>query len=390
VANQRRYSPQRSPNLLIQRLRLLCRYYVGITALLLVMAATLAGWIIWYDTKKSNQLAVGAAERMIQAAGDDITNRIKLLYDPMYAIVGIASLVPEVSSPAIRDDPRALSLTLQVLRIYPQIISFYLGFDSGEFFMLTHIAGENSAALRDTLHAPESAVFANEIISADAGGDRKTRWAFLSEDGSVVGRLDSVAAEFDPRQSPWYSAAKRSGVVEQSAVYIFAPSGEPGFTLSHRFNGDAPGVMGADLAAIDLARFLRDQQITATSTAFIFTKTSEVIALSDAGRIAKAVHSDRKMLVMPPKIDHLNDPVIAGVVTAYEAGRTSGTRSYHIAGRTWVGRILEIPARYGRTSFSQSWCPSTKSRSRLTMSAIRPFSTRLPFSFWHCRSMSHW
>jgi hypothetical protein len=30
--------------------------------------------------------------------------------------------------------------------------------------------------VRDALHAPQDAVFANEIITADSGGDRKTRW----------------------------------------------------------------------------------------------------------------------------------------------------------------------------------------------------------------------
>jgi adenylate cyclase len=88
---------------------------------------------------------------------------------------------------------------------------------------------------------------------------------FLAEDGTVIGRREG--AEFDPRQRPWYDAAKRSDVVERSDLYIFATSGEPGFTLSRSFNGPTPGVMGADLAAIDLARFLRDQRITATSTA---------------------------------------------------------------------------------------------------------------------------
>jgi hypothetical protein len=38
--------------------------------------------------------------------------------------------------------------------------------------------------------------------------------------------------------------------------------------------GMTPGVMGADLAAVDLGRFLREQRITETSTAFIFTKTA--------------------------------------------------------------------------------------------------------------------
>ena len=106
--------------------------------------------------------------------------------------------------------------------------------------------------------------------------------------------------------------------------------------------------MGADLAASDLARFLRDQHITPSSTAFIFTKTGEVIALPDVARIAQAVHSDGQMLVAPPKIGYLNDPVIAGLVAAYEDGHMSGTRFYDVAGRTWVGHVLDIPPRYGR------------------------------------------
>ena len=171
---------------------------------------------------------------------------------------------------------------------------------------------------------------------------------FLREDGTVVGRRDPVPADFDPRQRPWYDAAKRSDAVERSDLYVFATSGEAGFSLSHSFTGSPAGVIGADLAAIDLARFLRDQRITPTSTAFIFTKTGEVIALPDAERIVKAVHSDGQTMVTPPKIGYLDDPTIAGLVAAYEDGRMSGTRFYDVAGRTYAGHVLDIAPRYGR------------------------------------------
>ncbi|HEX4616642.1 MAG TPA: hypothetical protein VH230_12090 [Stellaceae bacterium] len=348
MTDPQRYSPRRPASSDAERSRPLWQYYVGITALLLVIVVALAGGIIWYNSKKANQLAIAATERMMLEADENVSNRIKLLYDPMYAIVGIASLVPQLISPAIKEDPYATSLLMRVLRIYPQILSLYVGFDNGEFFMVTHIAGENSAKLRDELHAPAEAAFANEIISADTAGGRKTRWVFLSEDGTVVGRLDPAPAEFDPRPRPWYDSAKRSDAVEQSTLYIFATSGEPGVTLSRSFTGQIPGVMGADLAEIDLARFLRDQQITPTSTAFIFTKAGEVIALPDAARFAKALHPDGRMRVTLPKIGDLNDPLIAGLVAAYEDGHMSGTRFYDVAGRTWVGHVLDIPPRYGR------------------------------------------
>ena len=348
MTDQQRYSQHRPINPRVTRSSPLWHTYVGITGLLLVIVVALVGGIIWYNSAKSNQLAIAAAERLMQEAGEDISDRIKLLYDPMYAIVGIASQVPELTSRTIKDDPHAMSLTLRVLRIYPQILSLYVGFDDGDFFMVTHIAGGNSTELRAALHAPEAAAFANEIVSVGADGERSTQWIFLAEDGGIVGRRDPAPADFDPRQRPWYDLAKRSEAVERSDLYIFATSGEPGFTLSRSFKGANPGLMGADLAAIDLAHYLRDQRITATSTAFIFTKTGEVIALPDASRIANAIRADGQMLVMPPKIGYLNDPIIAGLVAAYEDGRMSGTRIYDVAGRTYVGRVVEILPRFGR------------------------------------------
>jgi adenylate cyclase len=348
VTDQHRYPHQRPASSRTTRARPLWHTYVGITALLLVIVVALTGGIIWYNTKKSDQLARAVTQRMMLGASEDITNRIKLLYDPMYAIVGISALVPVLTAPTIADDQAALSLILRALRIYPQILSFYVGFDNGDFFMVTHIAGENAAALRGALRAPETAVFANEIITKAPGGERNTRWLFLAEDGTVAGRRDAVPAEFDPRQRPWYDAAKHSDSVEQSALYIFASSGAAGFTLSHSFTGQMPGVIGADLAAIDLARFLRDQRITPSSTAFIFTKTGEVIAVPDTARVAKAVESSDQMLVMPPKIGYLNDPTIAGLVAAYEDGRMSGTRTYDVGGRSYIGRVVDIPPRFGR------------------------------------------
>jgi adenylate cyclase len=321
--------------------------YFGITGLLLFILVALAGGITWYNSMKSSELAIAAAHRLMQETDGKIRDRIKLLYDPMYAIVGIASLVPGLTTPAIKDDPSAMALMLRALRIYPQILSLYVGFDDGEFFMVTHIAGEKSAALRKALQAPPEAVFANEIITADPSGQRSPRWVFLGDDGVVVGRRDQ-APPFDPRQRSWYTAAKHSNVVEHSDLYIFASSGEPGFTLSRSFGGTTPGVMGADLAAVDLANFLREQRITRGSTAFIFTKTGRVVALPDQNVIAKALRADGQSMAAPPKIADLHDPVIAGLVDAYRSGQMAGTRTYDVAGRSYIGRVVEIPPRYGR------------------------------------------
>jgi adenylate cyclase len=327
--------------------------YLWITGLLLLILIALAGGIIWYNSSKSNELALAATKRLMKEAEHKIIERIKLLYDPMYAIVGIASLVPELTSPEIGRDARARQLMLRALRFYPQIQSLYVGFDNGDFHMVTHIVGDKSTALRKALDAPSDAVFAVEVITGAAGGGRQAQWSFLSEDGAAVGRRDPIPATFDPRRRPWYDAARRSDVVEESDLYIFASSGEPGFTLSRSFNGPTPGVMGADLAAIDLADFLRGQKITESSTAFIFTGKGAVVAAPNLSLpnlsllTAKPSHIERTMAMLP-KIAELNDPVIAGLIAAYRNGEMAGTRIYNVAGRPFIGRVVAIPPRYGR------------------------------------------
>jgi adenylate cyclase len=348
VIKQRSYSPYEPASSGAERPRPAWRTYFGITSLLLVLVITLAGGIIWYNSKKSNELAIAAAERMMEEAGENVVSHVKLLYDPIYAVVRIGSRVPELTSPAISEDPRATSLILRELRSYPQLLSIFVGFDNGDFFMVTHIAGDNSTAVRDALHAPQDAVFANEIITADPGGDRKTRWVYLAENGDVVGHADPVTAEFDPRQRPWYSAAKHSETVELSNLYMFATSGEPGFTVSRSFGKETPGVIGAALATADLARFLREQRITPASAAYIFTKKGEVIASPGLARITKEIRQVGQTSVALPRVGDLDDPVIARLAASYEDGRMSGSRVFDVGDRAYIGRVIEIPPHFGR------------------------------------------
>jgi len=116
--------------------------YLGITALLVLIVVVLAGGIIWYNLRKSTELMVAAAERQMAETGEKISDRVKLLYDPLYAIVGIASQVPEINAPLGDNGRPSMTMLLRVLRFYPQILSLYVGLDNGDYFGVTRIAGE--------------------------------------------------------------------------------------------------------------------------------------------------------------------------------------------------------------------------------------------------------
>src|SRR5215468_5510219 len=125
--------------------------YLGITLLLVLLVLALAGGIIWYNLRKSTDLMVAGAERQMVETGDKILDRIKLLYDPMYAIVGIASQAPDMKALAADNGRPGMTMLLRMLRFYPQILALYVGFDDGDLFSVHHIVGESRVRFRSLI-----------------------------------------------------------------------------------------------------------------------------------------------------------------------------------------------------------------------------------------------
>ena len=93
--------------------------YLGITAILVLIVVALAGGIIWYNLRKSTDLMVGAAERQMIERDAMISDRIRLLYDPLYAIVGIASQVPEMKAPINENGHIGMPMLLRTATVLP-------------------------------------------------------------------------------------------------------------------------------------------------------------------------------------------------------------------------------------------------------------------------------
>src|SRR3954453_22132765 len=180
----------------------------------------------------------------------------------------------------------------------------------------TRITGDAGKSLRARLGTPQDAVFANQIISADADDNLKARWIFMADDGRVIEQRGTVL-DFDPRLRSWYKAAKRSEAVELSEPYVFASSNSPGVTLSRSFTETVAGAIGADLSMIDLAQYLREQNITQTSISFIFTTTDDIIVSPDT-TIADTAASKNQIAAAPAKITDTQNPVMKSLVDAYK------------------------------------------------------------------------
>jgi adenylate cyclase len=324
---------------------------IGIAALLVFIVVGLVGGIIWYNFEKSASLTVDTAERLLAASSDDAVHRIELFYEPVLAIVALASRVPQISEMTTRERDDRAALVITGLRRYPQLFSLYVGYDNGDFDMVTRVDGEERSAARKTLGAPDTAFFAHEVIRADSNGQRRTVWTFLDENGASIGEQAAVEAAYDPRVRQWYRLAHDDDKVHRSDPYIFASSQEIGITLSRKLDGASQGVFGADLAVREVSNFFAQRKISDSSEAFLFNDRGEVIAFPDGSKIQRAVKNEQESTLVPTTIASLGDPVISALYERVQKQADERMMRLDVEGRTYLSRIVPIMRKVGEADY---------------------------------------
>jgi hypothetical protein len=96
-----------------------------------------------------------------------------------------------------------------------------------------------------------------------------------------------------------------------------------------------------------LSDFLGEQRITPGSLSFIFTRSGGIVAYPDQARVTALLEHSDQATPRLAQLSELKDPVATGVFAAYRESSGSGNFVYDVAGRNYIGRVVEIPARYG-------------------------------------------
>lgn len=324
---------------------------VAIAALLVLIVVGLVGGIIWYNFEKSASLTVDTAERLMAESSDDTVHRIQLFYEPVLAIVALASRVPQISEMTPRERDDRLALIIAGLRHYPQLFSLYVGYDNGDFDMVTRVDGQGRSDARKTLGAPDAAVFAHETIRVGSDGVRRASWSFLDDSGAQIGQQPAADAGFDPRLRQWYRLAHDDDKVHRSDPYIFASSQEIGITLSRKLDGASSGVFGADLAVREVSRFLAEKKISSSSQTFLFNIHGEIIAYPDDSKIQRAIKNEQESTLVPTTIASLGDPVIAALYEAMQKQGDERMLRLDVNGRAYLSRVVPIMRQLGEADY---------------------------------------
>jgi adenylate cyclase len=325
------------------------RGYVAIAAVMIVTVVGLLGGIVWYNFDKTRALTIMAAERLLAETGDKTMNRLRLFYDPVIAIVALASRVPQISTVDAGGAPQRPTMMMTGLRRYPQIFSLYVGFGDGSFEMVTRVSGDARAEARKQIGAPDEAVFAHELVEVGPDGVHRASWSFLAEDGKVIDSRAAAETAYDPRQRQWYGLAHDNDEIHHTEPYLFAASQEIGITLSRRLEGPKPGVFGADLSLREASSFLAEQKVTPSSLVFLFNEQGEVVVYPDETKIRREVKDPPTSTIAPTKIADLDNPAALALFEQYKSHAEEPVWIMEAGGQPYLARVVAFTDLFDRS-----------------------------------------
>jgi adenylate cyclase len=268
----------------------------------------------------------------------------------------------------IRQLNSLLSQYLEEMQVNPLLANAVLGDESGNFFMAKRMpdGSISSQYLVRKVTSPACAMTearARELVEAG-----QTEWAarmlapcietvWLHRDaaGSVQRRVKDPLATLDPRDQPWYRAAKTTGKLAWTEVYPVNAEGDPGIAAAVPvYSGDRLlGVIGLSIALKDLSLFLHDLRIGQHGRAFIATTRGELVAYPDLDQLM----SGEGEAARPNSLGQVSDPATAAAWAALrkELKTREGepaslvervTLSFEASGRRYLAVFAPFPARY--------------------------------------------
>jgi HD-GYP domain-containing protein (c-di-GMP phosphodiesterase class II)/HAMP domain-containing protein len=240
-------------------------------------------------------------------------------------------------APNLADRMESVGYLASALEHSPSLSALYIGYDSGDFFLLRPL--RDNAAVRAQFKAPANAAYLVQSIERGAGASLRGAYVFLDNTLATVERREVPDYVFDPRTRGWYQQALATSQQVKTAPYVFFSTGEAGVTFARRVDG-GDAVVGADLTLRDLSRTLQEEKLTSSSELVLFNSDGVVLAYDKPERIAldRGKRSDPRLA----RVSELGSPVLSRMM-AMPRAETGTTRvALDVAGQKWQGTVSRL------------------------------------------------
>lgn len=309
------------------RLKIPLYAYIGSLFLAVLLIGVSA--IILVEYRQTKAIALSDASTLFQHIGEETHGAVKLTYDRAILVTDLLSSGRLVAAGTLDERLKSLPFVLETLRADPALAAIYVGYTTGEFFLVRRM---NAAGILAMTHvtAPEATAFLVQIRAPGAAGALEGTVRFFAIDGTALGGVPAPDYDFDPRTRPWYEAAQRDAGVQVVSPYVFYSTREIGATFARRA-ADGGAVAAVDVTLDALTGVLRGVRPSAATDLVLVNGAGEILA-DAAGPLSVAV--DPSGAARLPRVTDLNRPVLTALTETALAGNL-GMRTLSIGGEPW-------------------------------------------------------
>ncbi len=319
--------------------RLKIPLYVYLGSLFLGLLVVGVGAIVLVEYRQTKEIALADASRLFQHIGEETRGAVDVIYDSAMLTADLLSSTRLVDATTLDERVKSMPFVLETLRADPALAAVYVGYATGEFFLVRPMDAQHIEAMTHLAAPPGTAYLVQSRARNDAGVIEGSV-LFFSGGGWPLGQLPAPDYNFDPRTRPWYQAAQGHRDIQTVAPYVFYSTKEVGATFARR-SADGKVVAAVDVTLDAVADTLRRVRPSDTSEITIVNGAGEMLA-DAAGPLLFNV--DPAGSARLPHAEDVGRPVLAALAKAARDGKL-GNHTLTVGGVPWRSYLsrFELP-----------------------------------------------
>ncbi|NQW85385.1 MAG: hypothetical protein HQ450_15700 [Alcaligenaceae bacterium] len=320
------------------------RIKLPFSILLILLIALVAGALSLLGHRMALQANDVAAMQRTLSVSAETLNSIEQLLSSARLVTRLTSRSTLSQQEDLDERLSQLGFIKQALRDSPSISSMFIGYATGDFFMVRVVRDQqHSIALKihpDTRFIVQSIEHTDIEYSAPGSIKANVRGRFIYFDEELKQISQSYrpdyAKDYDPRVRDWYKNAFRGTELMTSPPYVFFSDRTLGQTMSIK-TADGLAVIGADIGLSVLKDILKAKRITPGTHSVIVNDDGFVLAI-DHGLVTAATpvisgraqtsplinnqqaKSAEQMLTTPPSLTSLREvgvPIFSAMMSTF-------------------------------------------------------------------------
>src|SRR5690349_19338812 len=149
-----------------------------------------------FNYQQTTQIILSSSEKLFSRIEQDVRLDLHATYEPIRHLLSLLTHTPATQALDLQQRLALLLPFSQSLQDNPDLASLYVGYDTGDFFMVRPLRTPDQKAL---LKAPDTAAYQVWSIERNSSGQVHSQSLFFDRDLTLVSRQDNPEETYDPR-----------------------------------------------------------------------------------------------------------------------------------------------------------------------------------------------